>query len=147
MAPQDTPAFVGKGGGRLRERIDIRLIGQKPRGIRVGQLTGVDNCLDHRIGEARRNAGGPEGVGRVHLTKRRLRILGLPPLGIEEVGFDVPDRATLDAYAAVEYHGTWYWIDDRDFAAKRAFTFLMMFFSLAETGVVAQAPVLTIPAN
>ena len=51
------------------------------------------------------------------------------------------------AYAAVKYHDTWYWIDDRDFAAKRAFTFLMLFFSLAETGVPGQAPILTIPAN
>jgi hypothetical protein len=51
------------------------------------------------------------------------------------------------AYAAVQYRGTWYFIDDHDFAAKRAFTFLMLFFSLAETGVPGQAPVLTIPAN
>jgi hypothetical protein len=40
-----------------------------------------------------------------------------------------------------------YWIDDHDFAAKRAFTFLILFFSLAETGAPAQAPVLTIPAS
>jgi hypothetical protein len=51
------------------------------------------------------------------------------------------------AYAAVQYRGTWYFIDDHDYAAKRAFTFLMLFFSLAETGVPGQAPVLTIPAN
>ena len=50
-------------------------------------------------------------------------------------------------YAAVQYRGAWYWIDDHDFAAKRAFTFLMFFFSLAETGVPGQVPVLTIPAN
>lgn len=52
-----------------------------------------------------------------------------------------------DAFTAVRYHDTWYRIDDRDFASKRIFTFLMMFFSLAETGVAPQAPVLTIPAN
>lgn len=51
------------------------------------------------------------------------------------------------AYAAVRYQDTWYWIDDGDFASKRAFTFLMMFFSLAETGVTPQAPVVTVPAN
>ena len=50
-------------------------------------------------------------------------------------------------YAAVRYRDTWYWIDDRDFAAKRAFTFLMLFFSLAETGTPGQAPILTIPAS
>ena len=51
------------------------------------------------------------------------------------------------AYAAVHYRGAWYWIRDDDLASKRVFTYLMMFFSLAETGVVAQAPVVTIPAN
>ena len=50
-------------------------------------------------------------------------------------------------FAAVHYGDTWYWIRDEDLASKRIFTFLMMFFSLAETGVTAQAPVLTVPAN
>ena len=31
--------------------------------------------------------------------------------------------------------------------SKGIFTFLMMFFSLAETGVTPQQPVLTIPVN
>jgi hypothetical protein len=52
-----------------------------------------------------------------------------------------------DVYSAVRYRDTWYWIADDDLASKRVFTFLMMFFSLAETGVVSQAPVVTIPAN
>jgi hypothetical protein len=50
-------------------------------------------------------------------------------------------------FSAVRYRDTWFWIDDSDLGSKRVFTFLMMFFSLAETGVVAQAPVLTLPAN
>lgn len=55
--------------------------------------------------------------------------------------------APPDAYAAVRYRGTWYWIDDHDMASKRAFAFMMMFFSLAETGKTAPPPVLTIGAD
>jgi hypothetical protein len=54
---------------------------------------------------------------------------------------------TASSFDAVRYRGTWYWIDDDDFGSKRIFTFLMLFFSLAETGVTPQAPVLTIPVN
>lgn len=52
-----------------------------------------------------------------------------------------------NAFAAVEYGNTWYWIDDNDFASKRTFTLLMIFTSLAETGVVAQIPALTLPVR
>jgi len=51
------------------------------------------------------------------------------------------------AFAAIRYRDTWYWIDDGDFASKRIFTLLMIFFSLAETGVTPQVPALTIPVN
>ena len=52
-----------------------------------------------------------------------------------------------DAFAAVRYRDYWFWIDDRDIHSKRAFTFLMMFSSIAETGIAPQAPIITIPAN
>jgi hypothetical protein len=52
-----------------------------------------------------------------------------------------------NSFAAVHYRDTWYWIDDADFRSKGAFTFLMIFFSLAETGVTSQTPVLTVPAS
>ena len=55
--------------------------------------------------------------------------------------------APADAFSAVHYRNTWYWIDDGDFASKRIFTMLMMFFSLAETGVAPQVPALTLPVN
>jgi hypothetical protein len=57
------------------------------------------------------------------------------------------EERPADAYAAVHYRGYWFWIDDRDLESKRVFTFLMVFSSIAETGVVPQVPVITIPAN
>jgi hypothetical protein len=45
-----------------------------------------------------------------------------------------------DAYAAARYRDHWFWIDDRDLASKRMFMFLMIFSSLAETGVAVETP-------
>ena len=52
-----------------------------------------------------------------------------------------------DAYVAVRYRNYWFWIDDRDLESKRAFMFLRIFSSIAETGTVPQVPIITIPAN
>jgi len=52
-----------------------------------------------------------------------------------------------NAYIAARYRDHWFWIDDRDLGSKRVFTFLMVFSSIAETGAVPQAPIITIPAN
>jgi hypothetical protein len=51
------------------------------------------------------------------------------------------------AYAAMPYKGHWYWIDDNDIASKRTFTFMMILFSLAETGQAVAAPVVTVPSR
>jgi hypothetical protein len=55
--------------------------------------------------------------------------------------------APADAYAAAPYKGYWFWIDDSDIASKRIFTFLMILFSLAETGQATAAPVVTVPSR
>jgi len=55
--------------------------------------------------------------------------------------------APTDAYAAVPFKGYWYWIADDDIVSKRPFTFLMLLFSLAETGQSAAAPVVTVPSR
>jgi hypothetical protein len=52
-----------------------------------------------------------------------------------------------ESYAAVKYKNNWYWIDETDIASKRTFTFLMILFSLAETGQGAPAPVVTVPSR
>ena len=52
-----------------------------------------------------------------------------------------------DAYAAVNYRKHWFWIDDRDLKSKRTFAFMMMLFTLADTGEKENAPLITIPAQ
>ena len=52
-----------------------------------------------------------------------------------------------DAHAAVRYRDRWFWIDDRDLDSKRLMMFLMIFSSLAETGIAPQVPLITIPAR
>ena len=59
----------------------------------------------------------------------------------------VGNERPRDAYTAAHYRGHWFWIDDRDLKSKRIFMFLMIFSSLAETGVVPQTPIVTIPAH
>jgi hypothetical protein len=75
-------------------------------------------------------------------------------LGESAPAFDLPHVAVHasasrpdDAFAATFYRGSWYWVSDRDFRSKRALTFLLLFFSLAETGATPEAPVLTIPVQ
>jgi hypothetical protein len=52
-----------------------------------------------------------------------------------------------DAYVAVKYRDGWFWIDDRDYDSKAAFSFLMLLFSLTETGTSQTAPIVTVPAR
>lgn len=52
-----------------------------------------------------------------------------------------------DAFTAVRYRDYWFYIDDRDFKSKRTFAFLMILFSLTETGGNEGLPLVTIPAG
>jgi hypothetical protein len=49
-----------------------------------------------------------------------------------------------DAFTAVHYRNHWFWVDDRDVPSKRGLGFLMVLFTLVESGKEAQPPVLTI---
>ncbi|HXC99280.1 MAG TPA: hypothetical protein VN048_08055 [Verrucomicrobiae bacterium] len=52
-----------------------------------------------------------------------------------------------DAFAAVHYRNHWFWVDDRDWRTKRAFTAVMFLFTMAETTGDEKLPLVTIPAQ
>jgi len=58
-------------------------------------------------------------------------------------GKDKPEAS----FAAVNYRGNWFWIDDGDLRTKRALTAVMYFFTLADTGGNEKLPLITIPAQ
>jgi hypothetical protein len=69
------------------------------------------------------------------------------PKGLPTARIYASSERPANAYIAARYRDQWFWVDDRDIASKRIFTFLMVFSSIAETGAVPQIPVITIPAN
>ncbi len=91
-------------------------------------------------------------VPEVHVAEKRVN-----PTLIEEGSADRPlsplirvhscPHEPADAFVAVPYKGYWFWIDDRDLASKRMFSFLMFIFTLVETGGKEGAPIVTIPAG
>jgi hypothetical protein len=52
-----------------------------------------------------------------------------------------------DSFAAVEYQGHWFWVDNRDLTTKRSFSFMMLIFTLADTSDRESLPLLTIPTR
>jgi hypothetical protein len=80
--------------------------------------------------------------GRVTLASDE-NVSGIPPLIRIRSDASRPE----DALVAVSYRDNWFWIDDRDLASKRIFSFLMMLFSLTETGEKTGAPIVTVPTN
>ena len=57
-----------------------------------------------------------------------------------------PDRPA-DAFAVVHYRNLWFWVDDRDWRTKRAFTAIMFLFTMAENTGDEKTPLVTIPAQ
>jgi len=64
------------------------------------------------------------------------------PLIRVQSGATPPDRV----FAAVQYQGHWFWIDERDYASKGIFSFVMIIFSLMDTAPKGQ-PLVTVPVS
>jgi hypothetical protein len=57
------------------------------------------------------------------------------------------DSKPQDAFVSVEYRNRWFWVDDRDLESKRSISFIMLIFTLADTGKHESLPQITIPAQ
>jgi hypothetical protein len=68
---------------------------------------------------------------------------GYEPLIRVRSGAAAPD----DAFVSIQYRGTWFWIDDGDYASKGIFSFVMMIFSLMDTAAPRGQPIVTVPAG
>ncbi|HTP25823.1 MAG TPA: hypothetical protein VMK12_09215 [Anaeromyxobacteraceae bacterium] len=91
-------------------------------------------------------------VPPAHVAEQRVRAtsgfeaetaLGIRPLLKVSSGKDRPK----DAFVALRYKDSWFWVDDRDYASKQAFSFLLLLSSLTDAGQGKQLPILTIPAG
>jgi hypothetical protein len=52
-----------------------------------------------------------------------------------------------DAFVAVHYHNQWFWVDDRDWRTKRAFSAIMFLFTMTQETGEERLPLITIPAQ
>jgi hypothetical protein len=52
-----------------------------------------------------------------------------------------------DAFVAVQYRNSWFWIEDRDYASKSLFSFLLILLSLTDADPGKGSPIITIPAS
>jgi len=86
---------------------------------------------DIRDGRATPGVGSSGEAGR-GVTKPKIR--------------SSPDKP-VDAFTSVQYQGQWFWVDNRDLATKRSFSFMMLIFTLADSSDRENLPLLTIPAQ
>ena len=70
-------------------------------------------------------------------------VVGYKPMIRIRSGREKPDNA----FVSVPYGGHWYWIENRDYRSKQVFSFLMIIFSLTDTGPAKGTPIVTIPAG
>jgi hypothetical protein len=87
----------------------------------------------------------PDNTIRDGSTKPTVTLVGgeTRPTVIVQSG----NKPPADAYVAIRYGATAYWVDRADFDSKYAFTVVQNLMALAEADTNAKAPVVTIPAN
>ena len=69
--------------------------------------------------------------------------VGYRPMIRIQSGREKPENA----FVSIPYGDHWYWIENRDYRSKQVFSFLMIIFSLTDTGPAKGQPIVTIPAG
>lgn len=87
--------------------------------------------------------GADVAAGRTYRTQTSPAELPLLP----SLAVQARTIRPLDSFVAVEYRGTWYWIDDRNYYAKRVFSVLLLLLNLVDKTGSVQLPVITIPTG
>jgi hypothetical protein len=86
---------------------------------------------------------GDVAAGRTYDTQKSPAVAAaLPDLSVQSRALE-----PLDAFVAVKYRDTWYWIDDRNYHAKRVFSALLLLLNLVDKSGTGQVPVITIPTG
>ena len=62
-------------------------------------------------------------------------------------GVEYPWQKTPPGFQPSANQNYWFWINKRDMQSKSLYSFLLMIFSLTETGGKGGAPIITIPAG
>jgi hypothetical protein len=70
-----------------------------------------------------------------------------PPGAIPTIAVKHQGLAPWNSFASAKYRGTWYWVDDADYASKRVFSGLMLILNAVEKTGQPQLPVITIPTG
>lgn len=99
-------------------------------GIMAGRVEVPEE--DIQEGRATRGVELAVAAGGEKLTRPRIRCSTTKP---------------TDAFTSVQYQGRWFWVDNRDLATKRSFSFMMLIFTLADTSDRESLPLLTIPTR
>jgi hypothetical protein len=133
LEPEKNGQFTIIFGALPRNRRELAVLSRSMSEILLELAVGIDVPSDH--------------VARGWTLPSRRPLGAADPNDRPFVRIYSGPAAPPDAFVAVRYRDTSYWIDYGDMYSKRIFTFLMTFFSLSETGVTPQAPVLTIPAS
>ena len=86
-------------------------------------------------------------VPQEHIDKQYTKPTTEPGRFKRALGVKVSAEEPESAFAAVNYMDHWFYLEHSDFESKRTFSFIMLLFSLTETGGSEGLPMVTIPAG